>query len=149
MKCNWQDLPDKKTVFTLRSAVMKNLNTGEIIRHYSRNTRIDVVQKCVTEIGTFYRTRSAEQNNLNWAFEASAFGLPNDVAPSAPSRNVLPPKTPENKSHTISHERKSHTNSVSKNKNISDTTAPQTKDGESVGAKGGLINKVLAIFKRK
>lgn len=149
MKCNWQDLPDKKTVFTVRSAVMKNLNTGEIIRHYSRNTRIDVVQKCVTEIGTFYRTRSAEQSNLNWAFEASAFGLPNDVAPSVPNKNVLPPKTPEKGSHTTSHVQKPRTVSALKNKNVSDTKAPQTKDGESVGARGGLLNKMLAFFKRK
>lgn len=84
MKCKWEDLPKKKTVFTIRSAAMKNLNTGKIVQNYSANTRIDVVQKCVTEDNTYYRTWSAAYNNLNWAFEASVFGLPNEAAPSVP-----------------------------------------------------------------
>lgn len=84
MKYVWENLPKKKTVFTVRNATLRNLNTGEIIQHYSSNTRIDIVQKCVTEKATYYRTQSAEHNNLNWAFEASAFGLPNELAPLAP-----------------------------------------------------------------
>ena len=84
MKCKWEDLPNKKTVFTVRSAAMKNLNTGQIVQNYSANTRIDVVQKCVTDDNTYYRTWSAAYNNLNWAFEASVFGLPNESAPSVP-----------------------------------------------------------------
>lgn len=84
MKCDWKDLPEKKTVFTVRSAAMKNLNTGQIVQNYSANTRIDVVQKCVTDDNTYYRTWSAAYNNLNWAFEASVFGLPNESAPSVP-----------------------------------------------------------------
>lgn len=85
MQYIWEDLPKKKTLFTVRNATMRNLNTGEIVQHYATNTHIDVVQKCVTEKATYYRTQSAEHHNLNWAFEASAFGLPNELAPSEPS----------------------------------------------------------------
>lgn len=82
-KYEWQDLPKPINAFTTRNTKMKNLNTGEIIQYYSANTKIVVVQKAVTPSGTFYRTRSAEHHRLNWAFEASALGLPNEVAPLA------------------------------------------------------------------
>ena len=82
MKYLWTDLPKPKNVFTVRSAVMRNLNTGEIVQHYSANTKIVVVQKCVTPDVTYYRTESAKHHFLNYAFEASAFGLPNKIAPS-------------------------------------------------------------------
>lgn len=85
MKYEWKDLPKPLNCFTVRSATMVNLNTGKIISNYSANTKIVVVQKCVTEKGTFYRTREAEHNYLNYAFKASAFGLPDEKAPSAPS----------------------------------------------------------------
>lgn len=137
MRCRWEDLPAKKTVFTIRSATMKNLNTGKIIQHYSRNTRIDVVQKCVTEIGTFYRTQSAAYNNLNWAFEASAFGLPDEKAPSVPVRKT---------SH--SNGQKVLRNPSEKNKKISNTPA-LPKDGEVKASKNNFKSKLLALFKRK
>lgn len=85
MKYVWEDLPEKKSCFTVRNAVMVNLNTGKIIRHYSANTKINVVQKCVTPEKTYYRTQEAYHHYLNYAFEASAFGLPNEKAPSVPS----------------------------------------------------------------
>lgn len=85
MEYNWQDLPEKKNCFTVRNATMVNLNTGKIIRHYSANTKIVVVQKCVTPEKTYYRTQEAAHHYLNYAFEASAFGLPNEKAPSVPS----------------------------------------------------------------
>lgn len=96
MKYIWENLPKKTTMFTVRNATLRNLNTGEIVQHYSSNTRIDIVQKCVTEKNTYYRTQSAEHHNLNWAFEASAFGLPNEKAPSAPvnSLKVKPNSVP-------------------------------------------------------
>lgn len=89
MKYVWQDLPKPLNCFTIRSAVLRNLNTGEIIQHYSANTKIVVVQKCVTESGTYYRTASAEHHYLNFAFEASALGLPNEIASPAPSHSFL------------------------------------------------------------
>lgn len=89
MKYVWQDLDKPMNAFTVRSATMRNLNTGKIVQHYSANTKIVLVQKCVTEIGTFYRTREAAHHYLNYAFEASAFGLPNEIAPSAPSTSFL------------------------------------------------------------
>lgn len=85
MKCNWKDLPKPLNCFTVRSATMVNLNTGKIISNYAANTKIVVVQKCVTEKGTYYRTNEAEHHNLNYAFKATDFGLPNEVAPSEPS----------------------------------------------------------------
>lgn len=85
MKYIWEDLPKRKNCFTVRNAVMVNLNTGKAIRHYSANTRITVVQKCITPGKTYYRTQEAAHHYLNYAFEASAFGLPNEKAPSAPS----------------------------------------------------------------
>lgn len=85
MKYVWEDLPKSTNCFTTRRAAMRNLNTGEIVQNYSANTKLVVVQKCVTEKGTYYRTYSAMHHNLNWAFEASALGLPNEKAPSAHS----------------------------------------------------------------
>lgn len=86
MKYEWQDLPEKKNLFTVKNTVMINLNTGKTVRHYSTNTKIVVVQKCVTPEKTYYRTYDAYHNYLNYAFEAEAFGLPNEKAPSAPSK---------------------------------------------------------------
>lgn len=85
MRCNWEDLPKPLSCFTTRNATMINLNTKRIIQHYSANTKIIVVQKCITSEGTYYRTASARHHYLNYAFKASAFGLPDEKAPSAPS----------------------------------------------------------------
>lgn len=92
MKYVWQDLPERKNLFTVKNTTMINLNTGEIVRHYSTNTKIAVVQKCVTPEKTYYRTYDAVHNYLNYAFEAEAFGLPNEKAPSAPSVKSNPEK---------------------------------------------------------
>ena len=85
MKFKWEDLPKPLNCFTVRSATMVNLNTGKIVSNYAANTKIVVVQKCVTPTGTYYRTSEAEHHYLNYAFRASAFGLPDEKAPSAPS----------------------------------------------------------------
>lgn len=85
MKYEWKDLPKPINCFTVRSATMVNLNNGRIVQHYSANTKIVVTQKCVTPEKTYYRTRSAAHHYLNYAFEASAFGLPNEKASSEPS----------------------------------------------------------------
>lgn len=87
---DWQDLPKRMNCFTVRSAVMLDLDTGKIIRHYSANTKIAVVQKYVTPDCTYYRTAEASENSLNYAFKASAFGMPDESAPSAPTRKVVP-----------------------------------------------------------
>lgn len=85
MKYIWEDLPKPLNCFTVRSASMINLNTKETVRSYAANTKIVVVQKCIAPEATYYRTREAEHHYLNYAFKASAFGLPNEKAPSAPS----------------------------------------------------------------
>lgn len=87
---DWLDLPKRMNCFTVRNAAMYNLNTGKIIQYYSANTKIAVVQKCVTTEGTFYRTAEAAHHYLNYAFKASAFGLPDEKAPSAPSPKTTP-----------------------------------------------------------
>lgn len=96
MKYEWQDLPKPMNCFTVRRATMINLNSGKIVQHYSANTKIVVVQKCITPEKTYYRTRDAEHNYLNYAFEASAFGLPNEKASlehsSVSSEDVVKPK---------------------------------------------------------
>ena len=88
MKYVWEDLPERKNLFTVKNTTMINLNTGKTVRHYATNTKIAVVQKCVTPDKTYYRTQDAVHNYLNYAFEAEAFGLPNEKAPSAPSSKL-------------------------------------------------------------
>lgn len=92
MKYVWEDLPERKNLFTVKNTVMINLNTGKIVQHYATNTKIAVVQKCVTTGKTYYRTQDAAHHYLNYAFEAEAFGLPNEKAPSAPSVKSNPEK---------------------------------------------------------
>ena len=93
MPLKWEDLPKKKSLFTVRNAVMTDLSTGKIVQHYSANTKIEVIQKCSTLNKTFYRTQSAAKQDLNWAFEASAFGLPNEHAPVAPDYSLKNTRT--------------------------------------------------------
>lgn len=64
---------------------MINLNTKKVVSNYSANTKIVVVQKCITPNCTYYRTREAAYHYLNYAFRAADFGLQNEKAPSAPS----------------------------------------------------------------
>lgn len=90
MKYVWEDLPERKNLFTVKNTVMTNLNTGKAVRQYCTNTKIAVVQKCVTPGKTYYRTQDAAHHYLNYAFEAEAFGLPNEKAPSAPSAKPKP-----------------------------------------------------------
>lgn len=85
MKYIWEDLPERKNLFTVKNTVMLNLNTGKTVQHYATNTKIAVVQKCITPEKTYYRTQDAAHHYLNYAFEAEAFGLPNEKAPSVHS----------------------------------------------------------------
>lgn len=93
----WIDLPDRKSCFTARNTAMIDLDKDKVIQYYSANTKIAVVQKCVTAKGTFYRTETAKERGLNWAFKATALGLPNEKAPSVPTtislNNISEPVT--------------------------------------------------------
>lgn len=82
MKPNWEDLPKKLNVWTVRNTVMEDINTGEIIQHYSTNTHLRMFQKTHFRGETWYRTESTANRGLDWAFKASSFGLPNEKAPS-------------------------------------------------------------------
>lgn len=93
IKYNWVQLEKPISVFTVRNTTMRNLNTGDIVQHYAANTKLMMYEKCVTEVGTYYRTLSAAHHYLNYAFEASALGLPNEFAPSAPT-TAFSHKTP-------------------------------------------------------
>ena len=140
MKYIWKDLPKRLNCFTVRNARMVNLDTGKIVSNFAANTKIAVVQKCVTPTKTWYRTQEAAHHQLNYAFEASAFGLPNEKAPSAPSSKV----NSLNKSTTNknSKSRKPSSTNKIKKKPIMDTS----KDGERVvqkpAKKEGLFRRI-------
>lgn len=88
---------------------MMNLETNKPIQFYSANTRINVAQKAIVGETTYYRTATAKEKNLNWAFKATDFGLPNEKAPLAPvipehtffSKNSISPKKQKLNQKTI------------------------------------------------
>ena len=143
MKYVWEDLPKPLNCFTVRSATMVNLNNGKIVGNYAANTKIVVVQKCVTSKGTYYRTNEAAHHYLNYAFRASAFGLPNEVAPSAhsPKSNSLGQNPLKSKStaRTLSSAKKQKSSQKSSHKVAS------PKGGET-RQQGGWLRK---LFRRK
>ena len=136
---DWKDLPKPLNCFTVRSASMINLNTQKIVRNYAANTKIVVVQKCVLPEGTYYRTSEAESHYLNYAFEASAFGLPNEKAPSAPSHKSK--KTGKSTLITPSASRKVKPSK----KQTSSKTAKSPKGGEE----NRHLNWLKRLFRRK
>lgn len=87
-KIIWENYPSPKNLFTKRNATMKDLKTNKIIQYYSANTKIVIVQKAQVNDQTFLRTAPARDHDLDWAFEAAAFGLPNDIAPPAPTPSL-------------------------------------------------------------
>lgn len=138
MKCVWEDLPKPLNCFTVKNTTMVNLNTGKIVNNYSTNTKIVLVQKCVTENGTYYRTGDAAYNHLNYAFRASAFGLPDEKAPSVPST-----KSRLNSSHVKLKKSETRTLPTKKTKNIPKAVA---SDGGEKQRHGGWFSK---LFRRK
>lgn len=130
MKIKWEKLPKRINAFTVRSAVAADLDTGDIIQHYSSNTRITLTERCITPQGTYYRTDSMSKHGLNWAFEASAFGLPNELAPPVPSTtpNSLKPVSPRR--------------TALQNKKIS-KKASAPKGGEEKKLKKKILNKLF------
>ena len=139
MKYEWIDLPERKNCFTVRNAAMINLNTGKVVQSYLANTKIAVVQKCVTPEKTYYRTQDAVHHYLNYAFEASAFGLPNEKAPSEPSNEKVSPNSNTTKPTTRTH----HSRTIKK----------QTSAQKIVPSNGGerrRFKRILSkIFRRK
>ena len=133
MKYKWEDLPKPINGFTTRNTVMMNLNNGKVVQYYGSNTKIVLAQKCVTEVGTYYRTESAAYNNLNWAFEAAAFGLPNEI---------LAPPVPPNSTKKVSPKKPS-------------SLKEKQKSNQKAMAKGGepkkqtLKSKLFSLFRRK
>lgn len=130
----WTDLPKPLNVFTKRNAIMRDLAKNKVVQYYSANTKIRVEQKGNFEGKTYYRTQSAKDNGLDWAFEAAAFGLPNDVAPPV---------------HIPSYSLNSHTTEKQKPDETPKTEPP--KGGEEATAKKkprfGLFGKLFG--KRK
>lgn len=138
MKCVWEDLPKPLNCFTVKNTTMVNLNTGKIVSNYSTNTKIVLAQKCVTENGTYYRTRDAAHNYLNYAFKASAFGLPDEKAPSVPSTHSKP-----NSSNVKRKKSETRTQPTKKTKNTPKTVA---SNGGEKQRHGGWLSK---LFRRK
>ena len=143
MKYNWQDLPKPLNCFTIRNATMVNLNNGKIVSNYAANTKIVVVQKCVTSKGTYYRTNEAAHHYLNYAFRASAFGLPDEKAPSAhsPKSNSLG-KVPL-KSKSVSRTHTPAKKQTSSKKSSHKVASPK---GGEVKQQGGWFKR---LFRRK
>lgn len=139
MKYVWEDLPKPLNCFTVKNTAMVNLNTGKAVRHYATNTKIVVVQKCVTPDCTYYRTNEAYHHYLNYAFKASDFGLPDEVAPSAPSPKTdsLGPSTNSQKPKKLA--------PTSVKKQTSSKKAVTPKDGEEKR----FWSRVKGIFRRK
>lgn len=132
MKYRWEDLPSRLNLFTVRSAVQRNMDSGKIVQNYSANTRITVVQKCVTPEKTYYRTETAKREHLNWAFEASAFGLPNEEAPSVPD------STPLKESPT-------HSQTCGDKKQKSTRRSKSPKDGARAKTKKSLFKRLFRL----
>ena len=137
MKYDWVDLPKPLNCFTVMHTAMVNLNTGKIVRHYSTNTKIVVVQKCVTPDCTYYRTSEAAHHYLNYAFKASAFGLPNEKAPSAHSSKL------NSSTHSNTKSAKRTLKPVKKQTTVQKTVSPN--DGEGKQRRSWLKR----IFRRK
>lgn len=137
MKYIWKDLPERTNLFTVKNTAMLNLNTGKVVRQYCTNTKIAVVQKCVTPGKTYYRTQDAAHHYLNYAFEAEAFGLPNEEAPSAPSS--ISTGVPALNSKSAPRTRKPTKKQTSTQK----ATTPKGGEGK------GLFGMVKRIFRRK
>lgn len=133
-KFEWEDLPKPLNVFTARSTFTRDLNSKKLIQCYSSNTRLTIVQKCVTPGVTYYRTGFAARNGLDWAFEASAFGLPNEVAPLA--QKSL-------KTHSCT----SGVAAPKQNTNSSKTVV-EAKSGEP-SQSGGILGKLARFLKKK
>lgn len=142
MKYVWEDLPKPLSCFTARNTTMVNLNTGKIVNNYSANTKIVVVQKCVTSNGTYYRTQDAAHHYLNYAFRASAFGLPDEKAPSAPSTKPKSNSLSNRHSNVAKPETRTH---KSAKKQKPTQKAASRKDG--AGKRQG--NWFTRLFRRK
>lgn len=132
-KIIWQDLPKPENLFTARSAVMKDLDKNKIVQHYLMNTKISLAQKAQVGEKIYYRTRTAKEKGLNWAFEASAFGLPNDVAPLGPSS---------------SHGSSSTINSKKSAKSTSKSTKKQKVGPKATPSKSGGMGKARRFWRR-
>lgn len=125
MKYVWKDLPKPASCFTTRNTTMFDLRTNKTVQHYSANTKIAVVQKCVTTAGSFYRTASARDKGLDWAFKAPALGLPNEVAPLVRSKEF----SPKNNTSTKKLDTRTPTKPVVKQTPVQQPV--ETKDGGS------------------
>jgi hypothetical protein len=136
----WEDLPARKNCFTVRSAALYDLSKNHVVRYYLANTKIQVVQKTTANGVTFYRTETAAHNGLDWAFRASAFGLPDDYAPSA-----HPKKKIDSLSHSVISLTPKSATSTSVKKQTVNPKAEAPKDGEG-NRRIGWLKK---LFRRK
>lgn len=140
-RISWTDLPKPESYFTKRNALMLSLDDGKIIQYYSANTKLQVVQKTTVHGVTYYRTASARENSLNWAFKASAFGLPDEVAPLVPTSF----------SHRVKNT-KAHSHTSYKKQTSTKKKAASAKSGEQekpVDVRRSLRNKLSSFFRKR
>lgn len=132
----WKDLEKRLGLFTTRNAVMLDLDNGSKIQYYSVNTKINLVQETELDGVRYFRTESAATQNLNWAFKASDFGLPElKVASLEPSRKPSIKFSPDTKLF--------HTNSSNK-KSSKTVKPPKSEEVISEDRK----HSILSAFKR-
>lgn len=126
-KIAWSNLPKTYHLFTKRSSAMVDLSTGEIVRHYSANVKINMVQQAIFKGERYFRTASAAHSGLNLAIKASSFTLPSDDAPLEPSEpSTLNSFTTSKKPRRPSAKQKSSQKSESSKSGESSQTIPKT-----------------------
>lgn len=99
-KIVWKDLDGKVGIFTKRNATMVDLSNGTVVQYYGANTKINVVQETTIDDARYFRTETAAGRNLDWAFKASDFELPTELASLGPSKDHLNESSYDKKPHS-------------------------------------------------
>ena len=136
-KITWKNLPKPQGFFTKRNTVMLTLDTKKAIQFYSANTKIQVTQYTLFNNAVFFRTRPAEEKNLNWAINADSFDLPENYVAS-----LVPHKSPAEKTSPMSSANKP------RNKNVSKKEVPSESEETAQTQKDNLIKRFFKRFKK-
>lgn len=134
----WTDLPKKYALFTRRSTMMVDLRTRKVVQHYAANVKINLVQEATFEGIRFFRTNSAKERGLDWAFKASSFTLPeSEFASLAPSE------------HSLSDINLSTFNTPISKQKVSDASGKPSKSEEKASPHKSLWKRISQRFRRK
>lgn len=136
-KIIWKNLPKVRGLFTKRNTVMVALDTKKAIQFYSANTKIQVTQYTLFNDSVYFRTKPAEDKDLNWAIKADSFDLPKDYLAS-----LVPDKSPAKKASP-----KPSANNL-ENKKVSKRVASPKNEGTAQAQKTSLIKRLFRRFKK-